>query len=99
MPAPARKRHRTLPEGSAEIVEGKLFQTGRSQALRIPAAFRFPGDAVYMKKWRGTVVLIPKDDPWRSLVESVGRFPEDYLADWVPVKEPQHRPGLTDLFD
>jgi antitoxin VapB len=99
MGTPARKARHTLPDGSAAIVEGKLFQTGRSQALRIPAAFRFSGDTVYMKKWRGTVVLLPKDDPWRSLIESVGQFPDDFLSDWSRPAEPQERPGLAGLFD
>lgn len=88
-----------LPEGSVGICEGKLFQTGRSQALRIPAALRFSGDSVYMKKWRGAVILIPKDDPWQSLVESVGQFPDDFMADWTPSDASERRAGLAGLFD
>ena len=102
MPSPVRKTprptHPPLPEGSAELVEGKLFMTGRSQALRLPAAFRFPGDTVYLKKTRGVVLVIPKDDPWRSLIESAGNFPDDFMADWTPPPETP-RPELDQFFE
>lgn len=100
MSVPASKRsNRALPEGSVGIFEAKLFQTGRSQALRIPAALRFSGVSVYMKKWRGVVILIPRDNPWQLLVESVGQFPDDFMADWTPPDQSVRRPGLADLFD
>jgi antitoxin VapB len=37
----------------------KLFQTGRSQAVRLPKAFRFEGDEVYIKRVGNGVLLIP----------------------------------------
>jgi antitoxin VapB len=39
----------------------KLFVNGRSQAVRLPKAFRFDGNEVYIKKISGGVLLIPKD--------------------------------------
>ncbi len=51
----------------------KLFRNGRSQAVRLPKAFAFEGTEVYVKRVGRNVVLIPKDDPWRPLVESLDR--------------------------
>ena len=31
----------------------KLFNNGRSQAVRLPKEFRFSGDEVYIKKYQG----------------------------------------------
>ena len=44
--------------------EAKLFQNGRSQAVRLPKEYRLPGDSVYVRKLAGRVILIPKDQPW-----------------------------------
>lgn len=38
----------------------KLFINGRSQAVRLPKAYRFEGNEVYVKKVSGGVLLIPK---------------------------------------
>jgi len=58
----------------------KLFMTGRSQAVRLPKEYRFKGKDVYVKKLDNIVLLIPKDDPWSSLISSVHEFTDDYLS-------------------
>jgi antitoxin VapB len=40
----------------------KLFQTGRSQAVRLPKEFRFQGDRVRIRKVRQGVLLEPFPD-------------------------------------
>ena len=37
----------------------KLFRNGRSQAVRLPKDFRFPGDEVRIRREGDTVVLEP----------------------------------------
>ena len=59
----------------------KLFANGRSQAVRLPKEFRFAGDDVYIKKLENLVILIPKGDPWASLVDSLDRFSEDFMEE------------------
>jgi antitoxin VapB len=59
----------------------RIFTNGRSQAVRLPKEYRFSGDEVYINKVRGIVVLIPKDDPWLPLVNSLDHFTEDFLED------------------
>ena len=57
----------------------KLFENGRSQAVRLPKDCRFSGSDVYIKKFEGLVMLIPKDDPWASLVNSLEHFSSDFM--------------------
>lgn len=40
----------------------KLFQNGKSQAIRLPKNYRFRGSKVYIKKMGNAVILIPEHD-------------------------------------
>jgi antitoxin VapB len=44
------------------ILTAKLFQTGRSQAVRLPREFRFQGDRVRIRKVSQGVLLEPLPD-------------------------------------
>jgi len=46
----------------------KLFSNGRSQAVRLPAAFRFEGDEVYIRRddETGDVILSPMPQSWEE---------------------------------
>ena len=57
----------------------KIFINGRSQAVRLPKDFRFSGKDVFIKKIGKIVVLLPKDDPWSSLVNSLDQFTDDFM--------------------
>jgi len=57
----------------------KLFENGRSQAVRLPKEYAFVGDEVYIKRVGGMVVLIPKDDPWKPFRESLDKFSDDFM--------------------
>jgi antitoxin VapB len=57
----------------------KLFMNGRSQAVRLPKEFRMAGDDVYINRIGSVVVLIPKDAPWSSMVESLDLFTRDFM--------------------
>ncbi len=58
----------------------KLFQNGKSQAVRLPRAYRFQGTKVYIKKVGNAVVLIPEQDSWQSLADSLAMFSDDFMA-------------------
>jgi antitoxin VapB len=59
----------------------KLFMNGSSQAVRLPKECRFEGQDVYVKKFENAIMLIPKNDPWASFVDSLDHFSEDYMND------------------
>jgi len=38
-----------------------------------------PGDDVFIKKIGNIVILIPKDAPWSTLVNSLDQFTDDFM--------------------
>ena len=52
----------------------KVFQTGRSQAVRLPKAFRFDGSEVAIKSFGRGVLLMPIDNRWDVMLEAVNEF-------------------------
>lgn len=73
----------------------KLFWNGRSQAVRLPAEFRFAGDEVYVRRdpATGDVILSSRADAWDAffnLVATADDVPEDWPspADALPGQVP-----------
>jgi len=63
----------------------KLFRNGRSQALRLPAEYRFDGSEVYIRRdpTTGDIILSRRPESWQhlfDLFDSAG-VPDDFLAD------------------
>ena len=52
----------------------KIFQTGRSQAVRLPKAFRFNGTEVAIKSFGRGVLLMPIENPWDIMLEALNEF-------------------------
>lgn len=71
----------------------KLFYNGKSQAVRLPKAYRFGGTKVYIKRIGNAVVLIPEEDSWRALLDSLALFTDDFMAERAQPAE-QQREGL-----
>jgi antitoxin VapB len=63
------------------VKTAKLFRNGESQAVRLPKEFRFEGQEVFIKRVGDAVVLLPKSRSWASLVESLDKFPADFMAE------------------
>ncbi|MCI0184663.1 type II toxin-antitoxin system antitoxin VapB [Sulfoacidibacillus ferrooxidans] len=59
----------------------KIFQSGRSQAVRLPKEFRFNGSEVFVKRVGNAVVLLPMDDAWDSLAQSLDLFSDDFMVE------------------
>ncbi len=57
----------------------RLFKNGRSQAVRLPKEYRFDGDRVFIKRVGNSVVLIPYQEPWQALFESLEQFSDDFM--------------------
>ena len=52
----------------------KLFQNGRSQAVRLPKEFRFEGAEVLIKRVGDAVVLLPQARSWDSFFSGLAEF-------------------------
>jgi antitoxin VapB len=63
----------------------KLFRNGRSQAVRLPAAYRFEGSEVYVRHdpETGDVILSRRPDSWSDFFELLKTVdvPDDFLSD------------------
>jgi len=49
--------------------KAKLFKNGNSQAVRLPKAFRIPGNEVKIFKKGNQIVIEPIETTWDSLLE------------------------------
>ena len=56
----------------------KLFKSGRSQAVRLPKALRFEGEAVIAKRFGNGVLLLPTEAPWQLMQEALDEFEPDF---------------------
>jgi antitoxin VapB len=72
----------------------KLFKNGESQAVRLPKEFRFDGEEVFIKRAGNAVVLFPKAKSWDVLLESLDRFPADFMNDREQPGEVEQRDSL-----
>ena len=57
----------------------RLFQSGRSQAVRLPKAFRFAGTEVGVRHFGNGVLLLPIDDPWATLETALSSFEPGFV--------------------
>ena len=67
----------------------KLFKNGRSQAVRLPAKYRFQGDEVFITKEADRVILSAKPTSWDDFFAAGHRVPTDFLSnrkDTLPQK-------------
>ena len=61
----------------------KLFQNGRSQAVRLPKEFRFGGDRVFVKRVGDAGVLLPCETSWKPLLDSLSMFSADFMYERI----------------
>ncbi len=63
----------------------KLFLNGRSQAVRLPAEFRFEGSEVFIRQdaTTGDVILSRRPESWDSFfkLRREANVPEEFMAD------------------
>ena len=60
------------------MTEAKLFWSGRSQAVRLPKAFRFDADSVRIRREGRAVILEPIADAWDWLDPLIGPVDEAF---------------------
>ena len=63
-------------------VTAKVFDNGRSQAVRIPEPLRFRGvDRVTLRKDGDALILTPVRRDWQSFADETPPADEDFMAD------------------
>jgi len=73
----------------------KLFKNGQSQAVRLPKEFRFEGTQVFIKRVGNAVLLLPEQDSWQVLFDSLGLFSDDFME----TREQPKQQEREDLFE
>ena len=75
----------------------KLFLNGRSQAVRLPADFRFEGNEVFIRQDQATgdVILSRRPDSWDSFfkLRREADIPDEFMA-----RRQDESPQKRDLF-
>jgi antitoxin VapB len=68
----------------AQLEKAKVFYSGRSQAVRIPAEFRFPGNEVYIRRdpRNGDVILSQSPGSLKEIFAALDELgvPDDFLS-------------------
>lgn len=55
----------------------KVFENGRSQAVRLPKKFRFNVDEVVVQQLGDAVLLVPKESLWQTFMDGLNSFTGD----------------------
>jgi len=72
----------------------KLFQNGRSQAVRLPKEYNFSGKDVLIQKVGSSVILFPNDKVWETFLHGLYGFTDDFMAEGREQPLMQERDGL-----
>ena len=59
----------------------KIFQNGRSQAVRLPVEFRFSTHEVFIERQGDAIILRPKPESWDDFFSRPSKVPADFLSD------------------
>ena len=62
-------------------MRAKLFENGRSQAVRLPKEYRFEGTEVRINKIGDIIILVPIKSKWDSFMKAVDMFSDDFLEE------------------
>jgi antitoxin VapB len=80
----------------------KLFANGRSQAVRLPAAYRFDTQEVFIRKDpdTGDVILSRRPDDWEGFLATAKSvlIPTDFLSATERLTEGHTQPPERDPF-
>jgi antitoxin VapB len=69
----------------AQMAKTRVFMSGRSQHVTIPAEYRFTSDEVYVRRdpQSGDLILSQAPGNWNEIYAALDRagFPDDFLSD------------------
>lgn len=76
------------------MMTAKVFENGRSQAVRLPKECRFNVDEVSVNKIGDIVMLMPKTSKWNSFIQAIDMFTLDCFEGGRADVEAQERENL-----
>lgn len=72
----------------------RVFQSGNSQAIRLPKEFRLNVDQVEIFRRGDEIVLREKPVNGTAIFDSLTQLPDDFMADGRQDEPPQERDSL-----
>ena len=66
------------------MLKTKTFNSGNSQAIRIPKEYRLDDDEVIISKVGSAIIIFQQKDRLAVLMESLNEFTDDFLSDGRP---------------
>ena len=76
------------------MMTAKVFENGRSQAVRLPKECRFNTDEVAVNRIGDIVLLMPKTNKWSSFMQAIDMFSDDIMKDGRDGRLEQERDEL-----
>jgi antitoxin VapB len=94
----------TISQWSTSMSQtAKLFTNGRSQAVRLPAAYRFDTQEVFIRKdpVTGDVILSRRPDDWSGFLAAAAhaQVPDDFLSPEERKPQGQDEAAQRDPFE
>ena len=76
------------------MMTAKVFENGRSQAVRLPKECRFNTDEVAVNRIGEIVLLMSKTSKWSSFMQAIDMFSDDFMQDGRDGRLEQERDEL-----
>jgi len=79
------------------VQTAKLFKTGRSQAVRLPAEFRFQATEVFIRRDEETGdVILSRRPSWKEILAQIdpADIPDEFLSREQRNQKPPREPRL-----
>ena len=62
------------------MLTAQVFENEGSQVVSLPKEFRFSQDEVVISKVGDVVMLVPKENRWSGLLQSLDMFSDDFMV-------------------
>ena len=76
------------------MLSSKVFNSGNSQAIRLPKEYQLNEKEMFIQKVGSTIILYPKKNPWQPFERSLTEFSEDFMQKGREQPQEQIREGL-----
>ncbi len=76
------------------MMTAKIFENGRSQAVRLPKEYRFTSDEVMVNRIGEIVLLMPKTGKWEGFMKAIDMFSSDYMENGRGIQTSREREDL-----
>lgn len=77
---------------SFEVVD--IETQDNSQDIKIPEKFKIDDDKVYMKKVGNAIYIIPYHDAWKTMIDAIDEFSDDFMEERNQPSDQQQRENL-----